>query len=125
MSSSHCHKPCILHSHGRLLSSTVVACHGYQTDRVILAFVAKAAYVSSLVFLVSGFTSSVEWSSTAYQCRPATKCRRVQVYDEYDEEVSDAEAAEEAAAAGTPQQEERDQEIKPFHPKCAALPVME
>lgn len=47
---------------------------------------------------------------------------RNMVYDEYDEEVADAEAAEEAAFAGTPQQDERDQEIKPFHPKCAPLP---
>lgn len=39
------------------------------------------------------------------------------VYDEYDEEVSDAEAAEEAALAGTAQPEEKDQDVRPFNPK--------
>eukprot|EP00798_Chlamydomonas_sp_ICE-L_P031863 gene31863-7069_t len=37
------------------------------------------------------------------------------VFDEYDEDVQDAEAAE--AAAGGPQKEERDSELKPFHLK--------
>lgn len=39
------------------------------------------------------------------------------VYDEYDEEVSEAEAAEEAALAGTADVEDRDQDVKPFMPK--------
>lgn len=41
-----------------------------------------------------------------------------QVYDEYDEEVAAAEAAEEAAIAGRTL-EDKDAEIKPFLPKCA------
>ena len=49
-----------------------------------------------------------------------------QVYDEYDEEVAAAEAAEEAAIAGRTL-EDKDAEIKPFLPKCAlsllAVPV--
>lgn len=36
------------------------------------------------------------------------------VYDEYDEEVADAEEAEESALSGAPQQEEKDQDVKPF-----------
>ena len=40
-----------------------------------------------------------------------------QVYDEYDEEVAAAEAAEEAAIAGRTL-EDKDAEIKPFLPKC-------
>jgi hypothetical protein len=40
------------------------------------------------------------------------------VYDEYDEEVAAAEAAEEAAIAGRTL-EDKDAEIKPFLPKCA------
>jgi len=40
------------------------------------------------------------------------------VYDEYDEEVSEAEATEEAVLSGTAQTEEREQDIRPFHPKC-------
>lgn len=39
------------------------------------------------------------------------------VYDEYDEEVSEAETAEEAALAGIQQTDERDQDIRPFLPK--------
>ena len=42
---------------------------------------------------------------------------RNMVYDEYDEEVSEAEAAEEFAFQGGAPQEERDQEIRPFHPR--------
>ena len=48
------------------------------------------------------------------------------MYDEYDEEVAAAEAAEEAAIAGRTL-EDKDAEIKPFLPKCApsllAVPV--
>ena len=48
------------------------------------------------------------------------------MYDEYDEEVAAAEAAEEAAIAGRTL-EDKDAEIKPFLPKCAlsllALPM--
>ena len=40
------------------------------------------------------------------------------MYDEYDEEVAAAEAAEEAAIAGRTL-EDKDAEIKPFLPKCA------
>ena len=36
------------------------------------------------------------------------------VYEEYDEEVSEAEAAEEAALSGQAPSEEREQEVKPF-----------
>ena len=36
------------------------------------------------------------------------------VYDEYDEEVTEAEDAEQAALSGAPVQEERDQDLKPF-----------
>lgn len=39
---------------------------------------------------------------------------RNMVYDDYDEEVSDVEAAEEAALAGTAPTEDRDQDVKPF-----------
>ena len=42
------------------------------------------------------------------------------VYDEYDEEVSEAEAAEEAAVSGQAPAEERDQEVKPFIHRCVA-----
>jgi len=40
----------------------------------------------------------------------------VQVYDEYDEEVANVEAAEEAAKCGIVT-EDKDAEIKPFLPK--------
>jgi hypothetical protein len=40
-----------------------------------------------------------------------------QVYDEYDEEVANVEAAEEAANCGIVL-EDKDAEIKPFLPKC-------
>ena len=40
------------------------------------------------------------------------------VYDEYDEEVSEAEAAEEAALSGQAPSEEREQEVKPFIARC-------
>ena len=39
------------------------------------------------------------------------------VYDEYDEEVSEAEAAEEAALSGVTETDERDQDVRPFNPK--------
>ena len=42
------------------------------------------------------------------------------MYDEYDEEVAAAEAAEEAAIAGRTL-EDKDAEIKPFLPKCALV----
>ena len=42
------------------------------------------------------------------------------VYDEYDEEVSEAEAAEENAMNGHAPVEERDQEVKPFINRCSA-----
>ena len=42
------------------------------------------------------------------------------MYDEYDEEVAAAEAAEEAAIAGRTL-EDKDAEIKPFLPKCASF----
>ncbi len=43
------------------------------------------------------------------------------VYDEYDEEVAEAEATEEAVLSGTVQAEEREQDIRPFHSRCSSL----
>ena len=40
------------------------------------------------------------------------------VYDEYDEEVGEAEAAEEAALSGQAPAEDREQEVKPFIARC-------
>ena len=46
------------------------------------------------------------------------------VYDEYDEEVGEAEAAEEAALSGQAPAEDREQEVKPFIARCGSSPHM-
>ena len=73
--------------------------------------------------LVGGGMSLLQ--SLQSRARGACAPPRTQVFDEYDEEVQDAEAAE--AAVG-PQNDEKDSELKPFHHKqrwaCRCVPCV-